>query len=114
MAGVLVVDDDPTICALVCEFLAEGNHEVTCAQSDRDAYAALDTDASFDALVIDINLGEGTTGFDVARAARQTRPDLQVIYISGEAAPANHDLYGVPNSRFLQKPFAARDLLDLL
>ena len=111
---VLVVDDDPAICAVIAHILSDAGVATVCAQSDRQAYLALDSDGPFKALVADLNLGHGTTGFDVARAARAKLPSLRVLYITGEASDASFRTFGVEGSRFLFKPFSASELLGAL
>jgi hypothetical protein len=37
-----------------------------------------------------------------------------VIYVSGETSPSSFATFGVPDSRFLAKPFTARELLEVL
>jgi DNA-binding response OmpR family regulator len=63
---------------------------------------------------VDVNLGRGTTGFDVARFARQVIPDLSVIYITGEASAGSFMAFGVPESDYIQKPFAPGELVEKL
>lgn len=111
---ILVVDDDERVCELVGEILEEGGYEVQCIHNDRGAYAALSGVLAYSALVVDVNLGPGVTGFDVARFARQMRPTLPVLYLSGEATEASFRAFGVPGSTFVAKPFAAEDLVRRL
>jgi DNA-binding response OmpR family regulator len=66
------------------------------------------------ALVVDINLGAGTTGFDVARFARQVVSQLPILYVTGEASQDSFLAFGVPESAFPQKPFTAQELLSKL
>lgn len=110
MGRVLIVDDDPGVCAIIAEILGEEGIEVACAQNDSAAYAMIPTLPNFRALVVDVDLGQGTTGFDVARFARKVIPDLPVIYISGAASNAHLEAFGVPESQFLQKPFTSEKL----
>ena len=111
---ILVVDDEPAVCELISDFFDQTGFEVQCVQSDRAAYSALSGVRAYAALVVDINLGPGTTGFDVARFGRQLSPDLPVIYVSGETSPSSFAAFGVPESRFLAKPFATHELLEVL
>jgi DNA-binding response OmpR family regulator len=111
---VLVVEDESAICDLISDFFDQTEFDVHCVRSDRGAYAALSGIHAYAALVVDINLGPGTTGFDVARFGRQLSPSLPVIYVSGETSPSSFAAFGVPDSRFLAKPFTARELLEVL
>lgn len=107
---ILVVEDERDICELIADWLEPEGFEILCALSDREAYLVLGRTHSFSAVLVDINLGKGTTGFDVARFARQMNADIPVIYLSGQSSEASFKAFGVPNSSFLAKPFAADDL----
>jgi DNA-binding response OmpR family regulator len=62
-------------------------------------------------LLIDIRLGKDRiTGWDVARRARATNPDLPVVYITG-AGDEEWAVQGVPGSVLLAKPFAPAQLV---
>jgi DNA-binding response OmpR family regulator len=110
---VLVVDDDPGLLALICEDLQKQGLACVCARSDREAYRLLGSQ-DFDAMVVDVNLGVGTTGFDVARRARQVTPHIRVVYMSGEANARSWMSFGVPSSDYVSKPFPLERLAGLL
>lgn len=109
---VLVVEDDHGICELISDMLGEAQFEVACVDSDREAYERLGHALRLDALILDINLGTGTTGFDVARFARQKDPTLPVIYVSGQSTRESFKAFGVPRSYFVEKPFTSDELVD--
>lgn len=111
---VLLVEDDHAICELISELLHGLGFQTTCAQTDRQAYDILPTLPTFAAVLVDVNLGAGTTGFDVARFARQVLPDVAVIYVSGQASEQSFKAFGVPDSGFVAKPFTAEELLQAL
>jgi len=109
MSTVLVVEDENEVLEVVQDALERRGLTVRTAETDEHAYAILETEArSFNVLIADINLGVGTTGFDVARRARQLHPDLQVVYITGHAA--HLDRFGVPDAVMFPKPFYPEEL----
>ncbi|WP_165837259.1 response regulator [Phenylobacterium hankyongense] len=114
MGRILVVEDDHAICALITDILQDAGFETRCVQTDREAYAVIPSLPTIEALILDVNLGSGTTGFDVARFARQVIPELPVIYVSGEASQTNFSAFGVPDSDFVEKPFTPDELLTTL
>lgn len=65
------------------------------------------------ALVSDIRLGNGPTGWDVARHVRRVSPDLPVIYMSGDGA-VDWASMGVPNSIMIAKPFVMQQIIVAL
>jgi len=108
---ILIVEDDTGICEVVCTLLHEVGFSCICASSDEAAYAVLTKHKDWAGLIADINLGTGTTGFDVARFARQYVPDLPVMYISGASSPRSYAAFGVPGSEYLAKPFNGPELV---
>jgi DNA-binding response OmpR family regulator len=111
---VLVVEDDETAAAAFAKGLNERGYECLAVDSADKAIHVLGADEPFAALVVDVNLGRGETGYGVARFARQSAPELPVIYVSGEPVLRSWDTFGVPGSRYLAKPFRTQTLLDLL
>jgi DNA-binding response OmpR family regulator len=111
---VLVVDDDSALLGMICEDLRKQGYACEPVRSDREAYRMLAGDPTFDVMLIDVNLGVGTTGFDVARFARQALPELRIVYMSGEANARSWMSFGVPSSDYLSKPFTLDKLAALL
>jgi two-component system, cell cycle response regulator CpdR len=109
---VLVVEDEHQVCELMSDALETAGVDVDCVQSDREAYRYLGKGRNYVALLVDINLGHGTTGFDVARFARQVDTEIAVIYVSGHSSEGSFKAFGVPGSTFLAKPFTSDELLD--
>jgi DNA-binding NtrC family response regulator len=111
---VLVVDDEPDVLRLVAEALREDGHRPVTAQSDAEAYRILDLEGeNLDAVIVDVNLGPGTTGFDVARYARRTDPYMPVVYITGHGKAAV-GRFGVYGARVLEKPFNGEQIVAVL
>lgn len=108
---VFLVEDENLIQELVEHALQEGGFLVAKANSGKEAIAMLETDgAEFHALVSDISLGPGPTGWDVARHAREQNPNLPVVYMTGGNG---HEWasQGVPNSILIGKPFAPAQIV---
>ena len=80
MVSVLLVEDEPQVAALACDALTDAGFSVTVAHDDAAACRTLAREArSFAAVVTDINLGAGVTGFDIARLARQLNGAIQAL-----------------------------------
>ncbi len=109
---ILVVEDDQTIQSVIEEALSEGGFEITIASSGEQAVELLGAaNPQFRALVTDINLGrDRMDGWDVARQARESKPDMPIIYMTGDSAD-EWASKGVPNSILLTKPFAPAQLV---
>ncbi len=110
---VLLVEDDFVSSMEFCEFLRASGIAVTETHCAAAAFEALDRPGHISALVTDINLGAGADGFEVARRARATHPDIPVVYISGAAAD-RHAAEGVSGSTFVAKPLHPRQILEAL
>jgi CheY-like chemotaxis protein len=105
---VLIVEDNALTRMDLAEAFEASGWIVLEAGSGQAALNLCDSDLQVDALVTDIDLGSGTTGWDVARAfwGRNTLP---VIYVSGNSdAPHRH----VPQSRFVAKPCPPSMLIE--
>jgi DNA-binding response OmpR family regulator len=111
MAQVLLVEDEAFIAEMIQDALKDRGLEVKSVYTDRSAYAVLEDAAqSFAVLIADINLGPGTTGFDVARRARELHPGLKVVYITGHAAHLQKQ--GVDDAVMFPKPFYPDELAE--
>jgi len=111
LGKVLLVEDEALIAEMIQDALEDRGLRVRSVYSDHSAYAVLDGEArSFSVLIADINLGPGTTGFDVARRARELHPELKVVYITGHAAHLQKQ--GVDDSIMFPKPFYPDDLAE--
>jgi len=103
---ILVVEDEMLIGAMIEDALIEAGYRVALLTSGEEAMALLDEAATgFGAVVTDIRLGNGCSGWDVARFARERDLSVGVVYVSGDSG-AEWYSRGVPGSLFVQKPFA--------
>jgi DNA-binding response OmpR family regulator len=109
---ILVVEDEPLVCELLSDIVQAEGFEPWCVQTDEDAMAALVEARSFACLIVDVNLGSGVTGYDVARRARLNRANLPVIFVSGQTSDHSYKANGVPDSLFVAKPFTADELAE--
>jgi DNA-binding NtrC family response regulator len=77
---VLVVDDDPAMCAMLEARLGNRSLDVTTRTTSAGALELVNRE-DFDALVTDINM-KGSTGLDLCRRVVESRPTLPVILIT--------------------------------
>ena len=110
---VLVIDDEPTIRMLVAEVLAESGYAVIEAPDGPAGLRVLESNARIDLLITDVGLPGGMNGRQVADAARENRPDLKVLFITGYAENAVIGRTRLANGMFvLTKPFQMEVLAD--
>jgi PAS domain S-box-containing protein len=108
---VLVVDDEPTVRMLVTEVLEELGYRAIEAGDGAAGLRVLQSDTRIDLLITDVGLPGGMNGRQLADAARQGRPRLKVLFITGYAENAvvgNGHLE--PGMHVLTKPFAMETL----
>ena len=102
----LVVDDDPLTRELLASMLDELGCETLTARSGTDALGQLANDHTIEILFTDINM-PGLSGTELAMRARDFRPELRVLLLSGYES----DGHGFP---LLRKPFSQSDLREVM
>jgi PAS domain S-box-containing protein len=102
---VLVIEDEPVVRAVVVEMLAEQGYRAMEAVDGPSGLKVLRSDARIDLLVTDVGL-PGMNGRQVADQARETRPDLKILFITGYAeSVAIADGFLQPGMEMITKPF---------
>jgi nitrogen-specific signal transduction histidine kinase/ActR/RegA family two-component response regulator len=110
-ATVLLVEDEPTVRAVIEEMLSESGYTVLAACDGPGALALAGAhDGPIDLLVTDVVM-PGMSGQEVARLIAEERPSTRTLFVSGynESAVARHGVLA-PGTAFLEKPFSAGDL----
>ncbi|WP_341914371.1 PAS domain-containing protein [Ferrovibrio terrae] len=85
---VLLVDDEAMVRMLIVDVLGEAGYTVLEAGDGLAGLRILQSDAQIDLLVTDVGLPGGMNGRQMADAARASRPDLKVLFITGYAENA--------------------------
>jgi PAS domain S-box-containing protein len=104
---VLIVDDEPSVRMLITDVLEELGYAAIEAADTTSGLKVLQSDVRIDLLITDVGLPGGMNGRQMADAARETRPQLKVLFITGyaENAAINNGRLE-PNMHVLTKPFA--------
>ncbi|HEX4259700.1 MAG TPA: response regulator [Acetobacteraceae bacterium] len=114
---ILLVEDEFLVRLTLVEALSDDGFEVLEASSGDEAATVLERDPSIGLLMTDIQMPGSLDGRALARRARELRPDLPVIFMTGRP-----DTMGSPaadrRDLFIAKPYlpseicaAARKLL---
>lgn len=108
---VLLVDDTDVVRVMMCEMLRQAGYRIIDVANARDALEQLRSHSDIDILITDVGL-PGMNGRDLADAARELRPTLPVLFITGytEEAESRQAFLGEGMSLLL-KPFNLADLL---
>ena len=105
---VLLVDDDEQVRRALGLLLKNLGYQARIACGAEEALTLLDDDV--DIMVNDIVM-PGMDGVQLGQVARERRPTLPVVFISGYTDRTIPDLDG---SRFLRKPFAIQELASVV
>jgi len=89
--NIVVVEDDDLLRSLLADSLERAGFRVTTAANAADARRAIHT-ADPDAVVLDIDLGQGPNGFDIAETLRRDSKDVGIVFLTT-----------VPDPRFMGK-----------
>jgi PAS domain S-box-containing protein len=107
---VLVVEDDPRVCELAANVLANHGYTVITANSADEAVARSDQFAgSIDLLLTDIAMAR-VSGDELAQRLGSKRPGLKVLYMSGHPHFSLSGNIVDFREAFLAKPFSSSDL----
>ena len=83
MDRILFVDDDASMRDLVRRVLERQGYHVHAVATAEVALVLLRENVTFDLLITDIVMPGGMNGFELADIAKDLRPGLRVMYLSG-------------------------------
>lgn len=112
-ALILVVDDDEPVRVMLARLLRTQGYSVVQASTSREAHERL-AEYSPDLVISDIVM-PGESGIELRRSIASAYPALPFILISGYSADGPAEFAArTPRTSFVQKPFAADQLLALI
>ena len=107
---VLVVEDEPVVRGVILEMLAEQGYRTLEAIDGPSGLRILRTKQRIDLLVTDVGL-PGINGRQLADQARETRPGLKILFITGYAeSVAIADGFLEEGMEMITKPFELDNL----
>ena len=102
---VLVIEDEPVVRGVILEMLDEQGYRTLEAIDGPSGLKILRSNQRIDLLVTDVGL-PGMNGRQVADQARESRPDLKILFITGYAeSVAIADGFLQPGMEMITKPF---------
>jgi two-component system, OmpR family, response regulator len=106
---VLVVDDDPDICSLICEYLTQNDFRVTAVSTGKHMREVIGREA-IDLLLLDLRL-PGEDGLQLAQALRQSSR-IPIVILTGRDEEADRVMgLELGADDYITKPFSPRELL---
>jgi CheY-like chemotaxis protein len=103
-ATILLIDDEPGVRLPAAEALRRSGFTLIEAENGIEALKLIRSTANFDLIVTDVGL-PGLNGCQLADAARETRPELPILFITGYAGSALDEMRESSNIQVLIKPF---------
>jgi CheY-like chemotaxis protein len=109
---ILVVEDDLAVREMTCDILSQNGYLVLVAESEKQALKAWGRFARrIDLLLTDVLIPYRTTGLELARRFKRTKPNLKIVFTSGFGPEICSGVPALTGGLFLPKPFSAPALL---
>lgn len=113
-ALVLVVEDEPLIMISTEAALEDAGFRVVTATNAAEAIVIFDNQHDqIRAVLTDIRLGDGMSGWDLARHVRETVATMPIVYVSGDGH-SDWAAHGVPNSLMIAKPYVYAQIITAI
>jgi two-component system cell cycle sensor histidine kinase/response regulator CckA len=108
---VLLVEDEPMVRSVAERALTRHGYSVITADNGEDALEIIARNEPIDLLISDVVM-PGMDGPTMVREARQTRPELKILFMSGYAEEQLRKSIDIENVNFLPKPFSVIELAE--
>jgi len=109
---ILLVDDEPSLRAVVARLLKQAGYHVLEAGDAEHAVELAGRDRHIDILLTDVTM-PGRNGRELADDLTGTRPSLRVIFMSGHYQdPVLRERVASDGVAFLEKPFSKEALVE--
>jgi len=115
LGHILIIEDNRDTQTLLKYLLGADYHLQIVGEFNQAIEIA--NEASFDLLLIDINLGEERTGVDLLNILRETDPynDVPMIAITAYAMPGDFQRFiNIGFDAYISKPFTRHDLINTI
>ncbi len=111
---ILLVEDEFLIRLTLAEVLIEAGFEVAEAENGDEAVLLMKGPDGFDLLLTDIQMPGGTDGIALARRLRETRPDIPIVYMTGQPDAMRHAAPLGAREVFVRKPYGPSEVLRII
>jgi PAS domain S-box-containing protein len=109
-ATVLVVEDEAAVREITAELLSDAGHRVLVAGDGAEALRILREEPMVDLLISDVVMPGGIDGLALAATARQSRPQLRVLLVTGYGFDGDRARRGAAGFDVLRKPYRPGEL----
>ena len=115
MSGIVIIEDDELMDALLKEYLSEAGYRVCPCASSQSITEAASAEAHPDLVILDVYMPR-SRGIERLHAVRAAHPDTPLIAISGQfcsgLARCGTTAHALGVERVISKPFDRDELLD--
>jgi CheY-like chemotaxis protein len=109
---VLLVEDELALRTVIVEVLSDLGYAVLEAGNSQSGLQIVEAGARIDLLLTDVGLPGGMNGRQLADAARERRPGLKVLFLTGYAESVAASNGGMEQGmEIMSKPFALDQLV---
>lgn len=113
-ARVLIVDDEPSFCRVICTLLRGEDYDLHTVGCGQEAIRVIDGSPAFDVVLLDLNLPD-MNGFKVMGHISEHAPDTLVVIMTGYASlESATEALRCGAYDYLTKPFAKEELIKTL
>jgi CheY-like chemotaxis protein len=113
MAVILIVEDEIFTCQMAGMMIQDWGHQILSAHDVEEALSILRSSLQIDALFTDIYLKTRVLGgCELAQQAIKLRPELRVLYTTGNSVTESLKALFVAGAQFLPKPYTPHQLQD--
>ncbi len=108
---ILLVEDDENLAFMLSENLEGEGYKVICISKGDEVIPVL-RQKEILVLLMDVDLGDGANGFDVADTVRKFFPKLPIIFTTGKTSFKDTERgFSIGNVDYQKKPFGAKELI---
>lgn len=107
--NLLLVEDEDMVRIVAQRALVRAGFTVTATADGEEGLAAVESGEGFDLVVSDVVM-PGMDGPAMARAIRELRPDLPILFMSGYAEEQLRRDIDIENMHFIAKPFSVQQI----
>ncbi len=111
--NILLVEDDEVFSRVISRALEQRNYDVHHASESEGALALMRKE-SFDAAILDLNLG-GKTSLSLISPLKEKNPDMRILILTGYASIATAvEAIKLGADNYLTKPADTKEILNAL
>lgn len=111
---ILIVDDNATVCIVLCELMKEYSREILISRSGEDAITIVENNPDIDLIMMDTYMPR-VNGSEATNRIRQFNSKVVIIVVSAfPLSEITEEFAGVVFDDYLPKPFSKFNINQLI